>query len=67
VGLVGGLRSLRAGEGFDLLTPIRDVLLPVTLGGWTTAVGVGVFGLLAGLGTGALLVARRAASDDAGG
>ncbi len=67
VGLVGALRSLRAGEGFDLLTPVRDVLLPATLGGWTTAVGVGVFGLLAGLATGALLVARRTVHDDAGG
>jgi len=64
VGLLGGLRTLRAGQGFDLVAPIREVLLPTSLLGWTTTVGVGVFALLAGLATGALLVARRASSDD---
>jgi hypothetical protein len=67
VGLLGGLRTLRAGQGFGLVAPIRDVLLPTSLLGWTTTVGVGVFALLAGLATGALLVARRASSDDAEG
>lgn len=67
VGLLGGLRTLRAGQGFGLVAPIRDVLLPTSLLGWTTTVGVGVFALLAGLATGALLVARHASSDDAGG
>jgi hypothetical protein len=67
VGLVGALRSLRAGEGFDLLTPVRGILVPADLASWTTAVGVVVFSLLAGLATGALLVARRATRDDASG
>jgi PAT family beta-lactamase induction signal transducer AmpG len=67
VGLLSALRGLREGETFDLLTPVQSTLLPTDLAGWMTAAGVGAFGLLAGLATGALLVARRAVRDDARG
>jgi PAT family beta-lactamase induction signal transducer AmpG len=69
VGLAGALRSVRAGSGFDLWSPIRDVLAPESLGHATTAVGLAVFALLAALATAATLVARRggASDDDTGG
>jgi PAT family beta-lactamase induction signal transducer AmpG len=59
VGLAGALRHVRAGAGFDLWTPIVAVLVPDGLAGWTTAVGLLVFALLAALATAATLVARR--------
>jgi PAT family beta-lactamase induction signal transducer AmpG len=59
VGLVGALSGLHAGRAFDLVGPLRSVLLPASLGEWLRAAGIGVLALLAGLGTAAILVARR--------
>lgn len=69
VGLAGALRSVRAGTGFDLWSPLLDVLAPASLGDGMTAAGLVVFALLGALATAATLVARRggASDDDAGG
>lgn len=58
-GSLGGLSSLRAGRGFDVVTPMRAVLAPRGLGDWTTAAGLVILAAAAGLATGATLVARR--------
>ena len=58
-GALGGLSSLRAGRGFDVVTPMRGVLWPHGLGDWTTAAGLVILAAAGGLATAATLVARR--------
>jgi PAT family beta-lactamase induction signal transducer AmpG len=58
-GVLGGLSSVRAGRGFDVMTPMRDVLWPRGLGDWTTAAGLVILAAAGGLATAATLVARR--------
>jgi PAT family beta-lactamase induction signal transducer AmpG len=59
LGLAQGLRSVRAGRGFDLGREVQVLLMPHGFGEWTSAVGLGVFGLVGGLVTAAALVARH--------
>jgi PAT family beta-lactamase induction signal transducer AmpG len=59
VALVGGLRSLRRGQGFDVTPALGAVLAPSTVADWITAVGLVVLAGLGGLATAATLVARR--------
>jgi MFS transporter, PAT family, beta-lactamase induction signal transducer AmpG len=59
VGLVGGLSGLRAHKGFAALPAMAAVLRPARITDWTTAVGLVVLAVLAGLGTAAAIVARR--------
>jgi PAT family beta-lactamase induction signal transducer AmpG len=59
VGLVGGLRGLRAHEGFEAMPAVEAVLRPAGVGDWTTAAGILVLALLAGLATAATVAARR--------
>jgi MFS transporter, PAT family, beta-lactamase induction signal transducer AmpG len=59
VGLVGGLRALRAGRGFAPLPALGSVVAPATVADWTTTVGLAVLAVLGGLATAATLVARR--------
>ncbi len=59
VGLVGGLSGLRAHRGFAAGPAILAVLRPAGIADWTTAVGLLVLAVLAGLATAATLVARR--------
>jgi PAT family beta-lactamase induction signal transducer AmpG len=58
VGLIGGLSAMRAGRGFLFAEAVRAALWPATPGEWTTAAGVALVGLLAGVATAAALVAR---------
>ncbi|MFN8091298.1 MAG: MFS transporter [Vicinamibacteria bacterium] len=66
VGLVGGLRGLRAHEGFAALPAIAAVLRPGGVGEWTTLAGLLVLALLAGLATAATVAARRGMSTAPG-
>jgi PAT family beta-lactamase induction signal transducer AmpG len=59
VALVAGLRSLRAGHGFDVRPALVAVLAPSTVTDWITTVGLAVLAGLGGLATAATLVARR--------
>lgn len=65
--LVGGLRSLRAGRGFEVLPALGAVVAPSSVGEWTTTVGLAVLAVLGGLATAATLAARRGLERDAGG
>jgi PAT family beta-lactamase induction signal transducer AmpG len=58
-GSLGGLSSLRAGRGFDVVTPMRAVLAPRGLGDWTTTAGLVILAAAGGLATAATLAARR--------
>jgi PAT family beta-lactamase induction signal transducer AmpG len=59
LGLVGGLRSLRAGRGFDPVPALLGVVAPSSVAEWTTSAGLVVLAVLGGLATAATLVARR--------
>jgi PAT family beta-lactamase induction signal transducer AmpG len=59
LGVLGGLSSVRAGGGFDVVTPMLAVLSPRSLGDWTTAAGLLILAAAGGLATAATLVARR--------
>jgi PAT family beta-lactamase induction signal transducer AmpG len=59
VSLAGALAASRAGRGFDPTAPAGAVLIPQSFAEWTTAVGLAILALGAGLGTAATLVARR--------
>jgi PAT family beta-lactamase induction signal transducer AmpG len=59
VALADALGGLRAGAGLDLLTAMRQILAPDRPGDWIAAAGLALFAALAGLGTAAILVARR--------
>ena len=59
VGLVGGLSALRAHKGFAAVPAVATVLHPARVADWTTAVGLVVLAVLAGLATAAAIVARR--------
>ena len=67
LGLVGGLRSLRAGHGFDAVPALLGVVAPSSVAEWTTAVGLVVLAALGGLATAATLVARRGLARSARG
>jgi PAT family beta-lactamase induction signal transducer AmpG len=60
---LGGLVSLRAGRGFDVVTPMRAVLSPHGLADWTTAAGLVILAVAGGLATAATLVARGGAAS----
>ncbi|HWW95310.1 MAG TPA: MFS transporter [Vicinamibacteria bacterium] len=66
VGIVGGLASRRAGRGFDFGGAVHAALAPQRLADWTTAAGVTVLALGAGLATAAALVARGGRGEGAG-
>ncbi len=58
--LVAGLSALHAHRAFgDGLPAIASLVLPTTVGDWTTTLGLVVLGGLGGLATAATLVARR--------
>jgi PAT family beta-lactamase induction signal transducer AmpG len=59
IALVGGLRALRAGHGFEATPALGKVLAPATVGDWISTVGLAVLAVLVGLATAATLVARR--------
>jgi PAT family beta-lactamase induction signal transducer AmpG len=59
LGLVGGVRSLRAGRGFDPVPVLLGVVAPSSVAEWTTSAGLVVLAVLGGLATAATLVARR--------
>ena len=67
VALVGGLRALRAGRGFEVLPALGAVLAPSSVGEWTTTAGLAVLTALGGLATAATLVARRGVASASGG
>jgi MFS transporter, PAT family, beta-lactamase induction signal transducer AmpG len=48
-----------SGGGFDLVAELKALVQPVGVAGWTGLVGVGVFGLLFGLLSAAVSVARQ--------
>jgi hypothetical protein len=56
---MAALVSFRAGEGFRVASHVSALLAPASLGSWLTAAGVLVAGVFGGLGTAAVLVARR--------
>jgi PAT family beta-lactamase induction signal transducer AmpG len=57
--LAGGLRSMRAGHGFDALPALGAVASPTGIAGWITTFGLALLAVLGGLATAATLVARR--------
>jgi hypothetical protein len=57
--LVGGLRALRAGTGFDPLPALARLAPPATVGDWLTVAGLVVLAALGALATAATLAARR--------
>ena len=57
--LVGGLRSLRAGHGFDVMPALERLARPAAVGDWLTIAGLLVLACLGALATAATLVARR--------
>lgn len=59
VALVEAVRSHRAKKGFDLAGQVAALLVPSGLAAWTSLAGTVVFGLTVGLGTAALIAARR--------
>jgi len=60
------LESMRAGEsGFDLAAHLSMLLLPASVGGVLTLVGCGVFSLVVGLATAAVVAAHHGAGIDA--
>lgn len=59
VAALEGIRSFRAGRGFDLLAEAMRVALPLGLGGWLTLAGLGVLAACAALTAAAGLYARR--------
>ena len=59
VGLVGGLSGLHAHRGFAALPAMLAALRPSGIADWTTAVGLVVLAVIAGLATAATLVARH--------
>ena len=58
-----GIRSYRARHGFHFAHQVGQVLLPETLGAWTTLVGTLAIGVTVALMTAATLVARRGLSS----
>jgi MFS transporter, PAT family, beta-lactamase induction signal transducer AmpG len=59
LGVLAGLSGVRAGRPFDPWSAIGNVLKPHGLADWTTAVGLVILAVGAGLGTAATLAARR--------
>jgi PAT family beta-lactamase induction signal transducer AmpG len=53
-----GMKTVPAGQ-FSFIAPLLDIIQPVGIGPWLQLVGIGVFGLAAGLVTAALSAARR--------
>ncbi|HXB53766.1 MAG TPA: MFS transporter [Vicinamibacteria bacterium] len=66
VGLVGGLASRRAERGFDFGGALRAALAPQSLADWTTAAGLTVLTLAAGVASAAALVARGGRGEGSG-
>jgi PAT family beta-lactamase induction signal transducer AmpG len=63
---IWGIRSHRAGHGFELVHQVGELLRPQSLGAWMTLAGILVMGLMIALMTGATLVARRGVRHAAG-
>ena len=66
---IAGLTALErwkdaAAAGFDLATPLLEVLRPSTLGGWLELLGLAAFGAVCGLFTAAVAAARHGAGRD---
>ena len=59
VALVGGLRGVRAGHGFDVLPAVHSLLQPAGAGDWVRIVGLLVLAGLGALATAATFAARR--------
>jgi PAT family beta-lactamase induction signal transducer AmpG len=59
VAALWGMRSVRAKNGFRFFDHLWLVLQPGSLGGWSTFIGLLIVGVIMGLMTAALLVARR--------
>jgi PAT family beta-lactamase induction signal transducer AmpG len=64
VSVVRGLSAVRGGRPFEPAVAAMDLLRPVTLGDWTTSIGLVLAALLSGLATAAVLVARRKGAAD---
>ena len=65
--LVGGLRSLRARHGFDVVPALVAVVRPSSVGDWIATAGLAVVTGLGGLATAATLAARRGLERSPGG
>ena len=59
VALSGGLRSLRAGYGFDVWPVVQALVHPAAVGDWLRVVGLLVLATLGALATAATFAARR--------
>jgi PAT family beta-lactamase induction signal transducer AmpG len=57
-----GMKTAPAGA-FYFAAPLREIILPVGVGGWMQLVGIAVFGMTVGLVTAALSAAQRGRDD----
>jgi PAT family beta-lactamase induction signal transducer AmpG len=65
LGLLAAIKDARAGMSFDLGSPMLAMLVPYTLGEWTTAVGLVSFGAAAALAVAAAVAARHGMAGSA--
>jgi MFS transporter, PAT family, beta-lactamase induction signal transducer AmpG len=57
-----GMKTAPAGA-FYFAAPLREIILPMGIGGWMQLLGIAVFGMAAGLVTAALSAAQRGRGD----
>jgi PAT family beta-lactamase induction signal transducer AmpG len=63
--ILTGLKEMKTAPAgaFSFAAPLREIILPVGMGGWMQLVGIAVFGMAVGLVTAALSAAQRGGEE----